>query len=177
MPAESLQSIKKCLASDPDSKPCRKAFKALKALEKELAKLRNYADAGSWNQAAVALAGSSNSEGLIKTVETLIESYQVPLPTSPDSPSPLLPTPNLSHTSPLLTNLLSLLCKAYVSLNNTKKMATACEAILERNPNDQSGLIYKGEQFLIEEKWNEAVQAFNTAFDQSGRSSQDVSHF
>lgn len=174
IPTDSLQSIKRCLSSDPDSKGCRSAFKAFKALEKELAKLRNWVEGGRWTEAAVILAGSSNSDGVIHTVKTLLATYQLPLPSSPNSPAPLIASVKLDHASPLLNSLLSTLCRAYISLGQTKKSGMACEAILERRPDDIWGLVGKGERLSAEENWEEAVRVLNDAFEASGKSDRDV---
>ena len=45
----------------------------------------------------------------------------------------------------------------------------------EDNGEDMDGLTGRGEVALAKEQWEEAVRAFEKAFDLSGRSSQDVS--
>lgn len=175
VPADALMPVKRCLSSDPDSKPCRGAFKSLKALEKELAKLRNWVDSGRWTEAAVVLAGSSKSEGVIKTIKSLISTYQKPLPTHRDAPAPLPSDSHLADTSPLLGRVLSDLCHAYVSLGQTRKAAAACEEVLRINPEDVWGLVGRSEKLLADESWQEAVNVLSSAFEATGRSDRAVS--
>lgn len=177
VPADALMPVKRCLSSDPDSKPCRGAFKALKALEKELSKLRNWVDSGRWTEAAVVLAGSSKSDGVIKTIRQLVSTYQKPLPTSPKAPAPLPTDADLGDHSPLLGRVLSDLCHAYVALGQTRKTAAACEEVLRINPEDVWGLVGRSEKLLADENWQEAVQTLNAAFEATGRSDRDVSCF
>lgn len=175
IPADSLLSLKRCLASDPDSKPCRGSFKALKAAEKELARLRNWVEGGRWGEAAQILAGSSTTTGLIATLRSLITSYQTPLVSSPSAPAPLPSSPTLQLASPLLTSLVSTLCRAYTASGQTRKSGPACEEALSRNPEDMWGLVGKGDKLLAEENWQEAVHALHAAFEKSGRSDREVS--
>ncbi|CEQ40467.1 SPOSA6832_02087, partial [Sporobolomyces salmonicolor] len=173
IPADSLLALKKCLNADPDSKPCRQAFKALKGTEKELSKLRNWVEAGRWTEAAVMMAGSSTKEGLIPTVRGLIATYQQPVTPSNPATAPLPADPNLPRSSPLLTSLLSTLCHAYIALQN-RKSASACAEILLHDPEDTWGLVGKAEVLMKDEKWDEAVQVLSAAFEATGRSDRDV---
>ncbi|GAA5956851.1 hypothetical protein JCM21900_006271 [Sporobolomyces salmonicolor] len=173
IPADSLLALKKCLNADPDSKPCRQAFKALKGAEKELSKLRNWVEAGRWTEAAVMMAGSSTKEGLIPTVRGLIATYQQPVTPSVPATAPLPADPSLPRSSPLLTSLLSTLCHAYLALQN-RKSASACAEILLHDPEDTWGLVGKAEVLMNDEKWDEAVQVLSAAFEATGRSDRDV---
>ena len=169
IPTDSLSSLKRCLSSDPESKVCRVAFKALKAVEKDLAKLRNWVEGGRWTEAAIVLRGSGGVGGLIDTVEALIAGYQDGSATAP------LPTmAKLDSYSPLVTILYSTLCRAYVTLNQSKKMDAACAKILARDEGDLWGLVGKGEKLMVEENWEEAVRVFNDAFEKTGKSDRDV---
>lgn len=172
VPADALLPLKRCLSSDPDSKPCRKAFKALKALEKELAKLRNWMDGSRYTEAAVVLAGSSRSDGVIQTVRSMLETYSKPDSTT--GTTILSTQSNLDSLSPLLNQLLSDLCNAYVHLGSTRKASVACENVLRVNPQDMWGLVGRGDQLLADEKLQEAVNAFSTAFEASGQRDRDI---
>lgn len=172
---DALLPLKRCLSADPDSKACRGAFKALKKIEKDLSKLRNWVDGGRWGEAALTIAGSSTSSGVLSTLRALLESYQSPLPSSPSFPAPLPTSPTLERASPLITHLLSTLCKAYVTLGQTRKAGPACEDILERSPEDVWGLVGRGDKLMTEENWEEAVQALSAAFEATGRSDREVS--
>lgn len=178
VPTDALMPLKRCLSSDPDSKPCRKAFKALKALEKDLAKLRNWMDGQRFTEAAVTLAGSSRSDGVIQTVRSLITTYS----TSEDSASAStlkatpLPSddPALADRSPLLARLMGDLCRSYVQLGNTRKASAACEDILRINPQDVWGLVGRADKLMADEQWQEAVTVLSSAFEATGRSDREI---
>ncbi|GAA6063958.1 hypothetical protein JCM10212_004913 [Sporobolomyces blumeae] len=185
VPAESLLALKKCLQSDPDSKPCRKLFKALKHVEKDLAKLRNWLDADRWTEVAVLLAGSSTKDGLVQVVKDLVALYQAPLDPSDPSTAPLPPStstststsasrPDLARSSPLLTSLLSTLCHAYVSLENPRKASKACAEVLSHDPEDVWGLVGSADQLVKDEQWEDAVRVLSDAFEKTGRSDRVV---
>lgn len=174
IPVDSLASLKRCLSSDPESKVCRVAFKAMKSLEKELAKLRNWIESGRWGEATLVLKGTGGVGGAINNLEALIARYQSPLPGS-STPSPLPSSPTLAYNSPLLTSLYSTLCRAYVTLNQHRRSSEACEEVLKRNPDDLWGMVGRGERLMSEENWEEAVRVLNDAFEKTGRADRDVS--
>lgn len=160
------------MQADPDSRTCAQPLKRLKKLDKALAQARNWLDAQRWGELAVALAGGSTKAGLIADVREVLEDYEVPLKSSPDSPAPL-PKGAEGH-SPLVTELLGSLCRAYVQLGN-RKAANACPVVLERDQNHKWALMNKGDQLIKDEKWEEAVQVLNDAFEAGGRSDREVS--
>lgn len=174
VPAEALLPLKRCLSADPDSKACRGLFKNLKALEKELSKLRNWVEGGRWTEAAVVLAGSSRSEGVIKTIRTILSTYQSPLPSTPNEPSPLPAEPTLPTLSPILARTLSDLCRAYIMLGQSRKATNACQEVLEVNEEDVWGLVGKADAMMAEENWEEAVRLLSASFEATGKSDREV---
>lgn len=176
IPAESWASLKRCISSDPESKPCRAGLKTLKKLEKDLAKLRNWMEGGRWGETSLVLAGQGGAGGLIERVRDIIVEYQSSLSSLPSRAAPL-PTfeEPLEKLSPLVDALVSALCRAHVTLNLSKKAAKSCEECLERNPEDLWGLTGLGERLMTEENWEEAVRVLSTAFEQTGRSDRSVS--
>ncbi|SGZ27612.1 BQ5605_C026g10141 [Microbotryum silenes-dioicae] len=171
---EGLTAVKKCLNADPDSKACRKVFKLLKKMDREIAsKWKAPAEAGRWLEVTVVLNGSPASPGLIQQVKDLFETYAQPL-TPNEQNAPLPSTPNLVNHSPLYRHALSDLCHGYLMISRTQKARSACEASLAVNPDDVWGLVGKGEKLLSEEKWDEAVQALSAAFEKTGQSDREV---
>ncbi|BGP47093.1 hypothetical protein JCM10450v2_002945 [Rhodotorula kratochvilovae] len=175
VPTETHASLKRCLSADPDSKTCAKPLKALKKLEKELAQLRNWVEAGRWTEAAVNIAGGSNREGVLPTVKTLLETYQKPIKRgAPADQSPLPKGDDgLARASPLLRELTSTLCRAYVTLNS-RKAAAACRDALALDPEDTWGLVGQADELMKEENWEEAVRVLSAAFEATGRSDRAV---
>lgn len=139
-----------------------------------MGKIRNWVEGNTgWNNVAVLIAGSSTTEGALKTIRGLISYYQSPEEGSTKA-APLPSSPDLERSSHLLTELLSTLCQAYISLGQTKKAGRACLEILDRDPENKWGLVGKGDQALAEEDWDEAVRAFSAAFEKSGRSDNEL---
>ncbi|GAA5989370.1 hypothetical protein JCM11641_004202 [Rhodosporidiobolus odoratus] len=175
VPADSLLSLKRCLSADPDSKTCAKPLKALKNLEKDLARLRNWHDAGRWTEVAVTIAGSSTKEGLLPVVKSLLETYQNPIGRNAQPNESPLPADDasLSSSSPLLTSLTSLLCRAYVS-TSSRKLTAACQAVLDLDPEDIWGLVGKSETLMKNEKWEEAVRVLSAAFEATSQRDRGI---
>ena len=186
IPSDALLSLKRCLSADPDSKTCAKPLKALKALEKDLAPLRNWIDAGNkWMETAVALAGSSTKEGIIPRVREMLELYQKPLARRAggakvnhednvdEAPLPASGGDDLAKYSPLLRTLQSTLCKAYVHLDS-RKASAACAAALELDPEDTWGLVGRADELMKEEEWEEAVRVLSAAFEATGRTDRAI---
>jgi len=73
--------------------------------------------------------------------------------------------------------LLALACKAALNANELGKNKGArwCEEVLAMDENNIDALVGKGERLMKEEKWEEATRTLERAFENGGRSSQDVS--
>ena len=68
-----IQDLKQCLHYDPDSKPCKKAHKLLRSLDKDTTKARNFVDGSTWRSAVKILIGSGEDVGLIKRFEDALD--------------------------------------------------------------------------------------------------------
>ncbi|POW04904.1 hypothetical protein PSHT_11025 [Puccinia striiformis] len=133
---QSMKPIKKCLHSDPESKACKKAFRQLKSIEKELSKTK-----------------------------TLIQQSQlVDSKTGIDEPLISTEIEDLESLSILLTSLYSFGCKAYVGLNELKNSASICETLHKRDEEDIWGIIYKAETLMTAEEWEPAVNLLKEAY-------------
>ncbi|KAK4056524.1 hypothetical protein OIO90_002371 [Microbotryomycetes sp. JL221] len=172
----SLMSVKRCLASDPDSKPCRKLFKSLKKLDKEVTKAKNWIDSSRWTEVALSLAGSSTDKGIVDKVKDMIEEYtsmtrglvQAPLPVGTGT------SEQLADKSPLLRSAMSTLCRAYVMLGRTRKAENICEQVLRTNEDDVWALTSRGDGFMNQDKFEDAVRVYSKAFENSGRSDREI---
>lgn len=113
---------------------------------------------------------------MIKTLKDLVETYQRPglAGLDADSPTVLPAWTNMQSESPLISILLSNLCRAYGSIGQARKAASVCEEVLERNPEDLWGLVAKGDRLLAEEEYEEAVRVLSGAFENTGRSDRTV---
>lgn len=167
--ATSLAPIRSCLHSDPESKPCKKWFRLLKAFDRDLAKATNFAEAGSWRSAVnvVDPPAAKGEDGLIARVREAISDARK---------DGHLPGPDLldETASRLMTHLLSRACRAHVALSQLSLASPVCSAVLARDPDDIYALVCRGETEMKEEKWEEAVRTLTDAFDKGGRGDADV---
>ena len=65
----SVAQLRKCLHSDPDSKPCSKLFRRIKNLEKSVAKVRTLVEKRQYTSATRLLVGHAGETGLIDEVK------------------------------------------------------------------------------------------------------------
>lgn len=65
----SVTQLRKCLHSDPDSKPCSKLFRRIKNLEKSIAKVRTLVEKRQYTSATRLLVGHAGETGLIDEVK------------------------------------------------------------------------------------------------------------
>ncbi len=68
------------------------------------------------------------------------------------------------------------LCQAYVKIEQPRKAERWCEDLLtmKDSAEDPDGLVGRGEARMAKEEWEDAVRAFEKAFEATGKSSQDV---
>lgn len=167
-PGVATAEIKKCLHFDPDSKKCKAAHKRIRAFEKDLTKAREFVEGGTHT-------GPRRAINILRGEDGLIARFEAQLAEAIESDS--IPAQfDAKHKSTTRIQLYSLACKATVDANDftSKGGAAWCEEVLTLAPDDESGLVYRGEKLMKAEKWDEAVAAFQRAFEKSGRQSHDI---
>ncbi|WVQ97716.1 hypothetical protein IAU59_004830 [Kwoniella sp. CBS 9459] len=162
--------IKQCLHYDPDSKPCKAVHKLIKRLEKDTMRARNFVEDNQFRQAIKIFDGE---DGLLSRFD------QALLDATRDEnghPAYLAPQFHPLEKSEMRLELYALACKAAVGANDMKRDRGArwCDTTLEMDPENVDALVAKGEKSLKDEIWEEAVRVFEKAFENSGRSRQDV---
>lgn len=167
--SSATQHIKQCLVYDPESKACKKMHRLLRSLDKDETKIRNFADGGNWRQALKLLDGE---DGLLARFELAFEEAITPTDTMTHLAAQFEPRKNSAKR----IELYALACKVAIGANDLGKSGGGwCEVAAELDPENMDALVYRGEKLLKEENWEEAVRTLETAFEKSGRSSQDVS--
>lgn len=166
-PSTAAAEIKKCLHFDPDSKSCKAFHKRVKAFERDLAKARNFVEGGG--------VGAKRAINLLRGDEGLIARFEFQLAEATSSGT-IPPQFDAKHKSKTRIDLYSLACQATVDANDftSKAGAAWCDEVLSLDPDNEHGLVYRGEKLLKAEKWDEAVSAFQRAFEKSGRQSHDI---
>jgi DnaJ family protein C protein 3 len=165
-PAIALQPVKQCLRFDPDSKSCKKLFKALKKLDKDVSKVRNFIEGQRWASASVALDSSKGGDpSLLDAVEQLIES------SLKDGYLPLIPS--LARHSRLLVQLLEWTCQAQIK-TKSKAASKNCARILDFDPDSAYALYSRGLDLMKAQEYEDAVRVLGEAFEKSGQQDRDI---
>ena len=150
-PVNGMGQVKKCLHSDPDSKPCRKLLKAEKAVDKQMKKLNEAMEKSRFVNAVNMLVPTKDDDGLLKTVKDATQQYR---------------EEGLIHKNApdrLYNDLVELTCEAYTEMNNLKKALPYCEEALAKNPNCLPALIGKAQRQIDGDDFEEAVRTLNHA--------------
>ena len=181
-----LETVKKCLHSDPDSKICKKLFKKQKRIEKSLKKARELMEKRSFAQAVTLLVPQGeDDQGLIENVKEDMKEYRTEHVIHPKAPEELLgkvyemscdaylevsnppPTPHPSHT----TN------PNPQQMNNIKRAQPYCTDTLSHNPTSLPGLLHKAQAQLSADDFESAIRTLQHAQSNSpgGQQSQRLS--
>lgn len=116
------------------------------------------------------LIGTTTVPGLITEFDSLLSTYYA------SHLSSILPStlPSTLLLSRPRLRLYASACKANIQLGKVSKSKTYCEEALKMDPENVDGLVGKGERLMKEEAWEEAVRVLEKAFENGGRSDDDV---
>ncbi|KAI2779320.1 DnaJ-domain-containing protein [Daldinia loculata] len=147
---QGIAQIKKCLHSDPESKPCKKLLKQEKNIDKTLAKVNKALERNQPMTAVKLLVPSGDEPGLINEVEEQIKEHKK---------AGIIPelAPNV-----LLARLVETACQAYYEANS-KKASTYCPKSLALDENSLYGLLYKAKTQLDAEDFEPCIATLKKA--------------
>lgn len=150
-----LDQIKKCLHSDPDSKPCKRLFREEKAILKQVDEIQTLMDKKQYNSASKLLIGKGTEDepGLLSELETNINEHR---------------SSGIIHAkaaSELYINMLEKTCEAYLSMNSMAKAGKHCPELLSLNSVSLQGLLYQAQKHMDDESFDAAIASLNTARD------------
>ncbi|KAF3931728.1 hypothetical protein ABW19_dt0207436 [Dactylella cylindrospora] len=151
-----IAQIRKCLHFDPDSKPCKKPFRRLKAYNKSITKAREMKGSRQFLGAAKILVGTSEEPGVIQEIREDIKSLREDGLLNDNSPNDLL------------TSLLELACEAYTEGNSDKKARPFCEEVLKYNPDSIPAIISNAKRLIDEELFEDAIRELQRAKELDG---------
>ncbi|KIV81960.1 hypothetical protein PV11_04106 [Exophiala sideris] len=150
-----LIQVKKCLHSDPDSKPCKSLFREEKAILKEIENVKTLMEKRQSNSAAKVLVGKGTEDepGLLMELKTNIDAHRS--------------SGIIHHKAPsdLYTMHVEKTCEAYMSLNNMNKAGKYCSEVLSSNPTSLQGLLYQAQKHMENENYDAAIASLSTAKD------------
>jgi len=148
-----LQQVKKCLHSDPDSKPCKSLFREEKAILKTIDKIESLLAARQFTSATKLLAGAGDPDepGLLAEIKSNVAAHRSEHIIHPRAPSDLY------------TRYLEKTCEAFMSTNNMKKASSYCTETLTLNPTSLHGLLYQAQHQMESENYDGAISTLNKA--------------
>ncbi|KAL4911820.1 hypothetical protein BDW62DRAFT_196126 [Aspergillus aurantiobrunneus] len=146
-----LSQLRKCLHSDPDSKPCNKLYRREKQLEKRLRKLQDFVAARKFNNALNLLVGVDGEIGLIDDISNDVEQAR-------EAGHIFSKVQGLLYDS-----LVERACEAYSEVHMRKRASTFCSEALSLNPHSLPALLFDSQIALDEDRFDDAVRALNTA--------------
>ena len=150
-----LTHIKRCLNSDPESKPCKLLFREEKSLLKSLNNIDSLISSRKYNQASKELTGSTpdTAPGLLADIKANTASHITSGYIDPSSPQNLYST------------YLEKTCEAYLEMNNPRRATPYCTETLTLNPHSLHGLLHRAQTHLDAERYEAAIQSLNGAKD------------
>ncbi|PWY65034.1 DnaJ and TPR domain protein [Aspergillus heteromorphus CBS 117.55] len=146
-----ISQIRKCLHSDPDSKPCNGLYRKERLVVKQLQKLKDAMDARKYKNAINMLVGVGDESGLLDDVRRDVEQAKEAGHIHPASPNNLY------------TFLVERTCEAFYEAQMPKRAASYCSQTLELNSFSLPGLLFKGQIAIDEDRFEDAIGLLNQA--------------
>jgi len=190
---QAMNTVKQCLHSDPDSKPCLKLHRLIKGFDRGFKQLDELTEKSDWKGIVRLLTAPGKNTNLYERWEDALKENVVDdmLPLVPPSllpakrkKMPPISLPDAPKMSPRRQTLVRSLCKAYTNLADVAKSsqeykaqrARWCGALLSLDgcEGDVDGLVGQGEALLAAEEYEEAVRVLDKAFEASGRTDRTI---
>ncbi|PLB39393.1 DnaJ and TPR domain protein [Aspergillus candidus] len=146
-----LAQIRKCLHSDPDSKPCNKLYRREKQLAKRIQRLGDFVESRKFNNVINLIVGAGGESGLLEDVKEDVAEARTAGHIHPMAPNNLY------------ASLVERTCEAYRETHMLKKASGYCSEALELNPHSLPALLYKGQVAIDEDRFDEAMNILNQA--------------
>jgi DnaJ homolog subfamily C member 3 len=150
-----IGQMKKCLHSDPDSKPCQTLFRREKTLVKKIDKVRALMDSRQFNSASKVLIGTNaeDEKGLLQELK--------------DDVSAATTVGNIHSHAPdqLYAAMVARTCECYREMNSPRKATPYCKDALSLIPNSLHGLLHQAQMQIDNEEFDAAIATLNVAKD------------
>ncbi|CAG8941924.1 unnamed protein product [Penicillium salamii] len=145
-----LAQIRKCLHTDPDSKPCNRLYRSERKLVKRLEKLHNALEARKYSNAAGLLVGDSESSGLVADIKADVAEARE--------------AGHIHHLAPnnLYARLVEQTCESYREMRMIKKAGPYCAEALQLIPHSLAGLMYQAQTAIDEDRFEDALRTLDS---------------
>lgn len=157
-PQGALSHIKQCLHYDPEQKQCKKLFRQMKKLDKDLNKVQSDFEAKKYATAANNLLGTATRKGIVTEIDAPYEALEKELNAVGKMPKRL-------HLK-----CYDLACRIYGDQKNkdAEKVEKWCSAALSIQDDNVDALLYRGEMKLQQNDFEAAVRDLEKANEASG---------
>lgn len=153
-PERALNQVKSCLHYDPEDKQCKKLFRFIKRIEKEIKKATDLQQQQRFATALNLLIGTKN--GIVNEIDEPLKELEAALEAK-DLPKGLA------------LRIYSLACIIASEGKDTDRAEQWCTTTLELDPNHQEALFNRGESKLNNNDFEGAVRDLEKAFEASGQ--------
>ncbi|KAI9247441.1 hypothetical protein BDA99DRAFT_525928 [Phascolomyces articulosus] len=161
-PQGALSQLKQCLHYDPEQKQCKKFFRQIKKMDKEINKAQDDFDAKRYATAANKMIGTSSSKGIVTELDEPYDALVKELDVS-------------SLPKRLHIKCYELACKIAAE-NRKDQIDKWCSATLGLEEDNLDALINMGDYKLKQNEFEEAVRVLEKANDVSGGQNNRVRH-
>lgn len=145
-PQGALTHLKQCLHYDPEQKECKKLFRHIKKITKELASIQSDIQSKRWATANNHLIGTANRKGILQDIESDFQSLETTLDLT-----------NLKLPKPVHGTCYQLACELYGKQEKYKEIEKWCSLALECNPEEGEAYLYRGQAYLHFQSYEDAV--------------------
>ncbi|CAK7234056.1 hypothetical protein SBRCBS47491_008821 [Sporothrix bragantina] len=153
-----MSHVRKCLQSDPDSKPCRALLRQEKAVEKTVAKVEKAFSKSQPSTGTMQLISSGENPGLLQEIKDHISILHE---------QNILPAASPNR---LLSRLTSMTCQGYYEMKS-KKATSWCEEALQLDEDSLYGLLHKHKVQLDADQFEAAIETLKKAKEAHGEQS------
>ncbi|KAJ1660224.1 hypothetical protein IWQ61_000816 [Dispira simplex] len=177
---EALSAVKECLRSDPEHKPCSKAFKRFKKIKKAVKEVETDAGKKKFNSAAKKLTAfhqtaqtsdSAPPQGLIQELEeetvTLYRDWDLGDPQLGGADTTEEAT-GTAVVPELVVDLYHKACQYFAGFKKHQHGIEWCSKALRLDPNNVESLLARADLYLLKEEGDQAVVDLNKAQELSG---------
>ncbi|EPS35871.1 hypothetical protein H072_10679 [Dactylellina haptotyla CBS 200.50] len=152
-----MAQVRRCLHYDPESKPCKKPFRRLKAYNKTIKKALDMKGNRQFLGAAKVLVGTAEEPGVIPQIKDDIQALREEGLFNDNTPSELV------------SFLVETVCETYTDGNSEKRGRPYCEEALKLNPHSIPAIISKAKRLMEEELFEEAIRELSQAKEIDGQ--------
>ncbi|EHA20134.1 DnaJ homolog subfamily C member 3 [Aspergillus awamori] len=146
-----ISQVRKCLHSDPDSKPCNRLYRRERQLVKQLQKLEEAVNARKHNNAINILVGVSGESGLLDDVQKDAAQAKEDGLIHPKAPSSLY------------ASLVERTCEVFREAQMPKRASPYCSEALTFDPNSLPALLLESQHAIDEDRFDDAIRLLNQA--------------